>query len=226
MEKKLQEMQDSSATGETGVMQLNEVFADILEFAENNFNVHERTPDGTIMATLTRKGRKSEDIVPKYEMITFYRGNSIPSSHIHMYDPENVAVACNIFRELNRYMRGELNAEKELQAIQYIIGQGIEREELRDEIFVQCMRQATNNPHSEWLDRVWLLTCLVIVAFQPSKLLLRYFVSFLKKNLESLDGKMRQYVQWCLDNCKYTKVSARTHAPSSVEVAVSGEILF
>ena len=66
-----------------------------------------------------------------------------------------------------------MNAERELQVIQYIIGQGIEREELRDEIFVQCMRQATNNPHPEWTDRIWLLMCLSIVAFQPSKLLIR-----------------------------------------------------
>lgn len=58
--------------------------------------------------------------------------------------------------------------------IQYIIEQGIEREELRDEIFVQCMRQVTNNPHSEWTDRLWLLMCLTIVAFQPSKLFIRY----------------------------------------------------
>lgn len=83
------------------------------------------------------------------------------------------------------------------------------------------MRQATNNPHSEWTDRVWLLLCLTIVAFQPSKLLLKYFVSFLKKSLESMDGKLRQYVQWCLDNCKYTKVSPRQYPPSSVEIAVS-----
>lgn len=144
-----------------------------------------------------------------------------------------------------------MNAERELQVIQYIIGQGIEREELRDEIFVQCMRQATNNPHSEWTDRIWLLLCLAIVAFQPSKLLIRYeslistfssinfslnvpilkillncryFASFLKKNLETLDGKLRQYVQWCLDNCKYTKVSPRQYPPSSVEVAVRIDI--
>lgn len=49
----------------------------------------------------------------------------------------------------------------------------------------------------------------------------RYYASFLKKNLEMLDGKLRQYVQWCLDNCKYTKVSPRQYPPSSVEVAVS-----
>lgn len=63
--------------------------------------------------------------------------------------------------------------------------------------------------------------CLTIVAFQPSKTLIRYYASFLKKNLDALDGKLRQYVQWCLDNCKYTKVSARQYPPSSVEVAVS-----
>lgn len=151
----------------------DDIYYDILEFAENHYNTHERTPEGTIMATLTRKGRKSVDMVPKYEMITYYRGNSIPSSHIHMYDPENVTVACNIFKDLCKYVRGELNTERELQVIQYIIGQGIEREELRDEIFVQCMRQATNNPHTDWTDRVWLLMCLTIVAFQPSKLLIR-----------------------------------------------------
>ncbi|CAD7083788.1 unnamed protein product [Hermetia illucens] len=217
VEKKLQEMQQVDVSEKDALR--DDVYYDILEFAENYFNSHERSPEGTIMATLTRKGKKSPDMVPKYEMITYYRGSTIPSSHIHMYDPENVVVACNIFRDLAKYTRGELNAERELQVIQYIIGQGIEREELRDEIFVQCMRQATNNPHSEWTDRVWLLLCLTIVAFQPSKLLFKYFVSFLKKNLESLDGKLRQYVQWCMDNCKCTKVSPRLYPPSSVEVA-------
>ncbi|XP_033245645.1 unconventional myosin-XV isoform X4 [Drosophila miranda] len=121
--------------------------------------------------------------------------------------------------ELWKYMRGELNAERELQIIQYIIGLGIEREDIRDEIFVQCIRQSTNNPNVEWTDRIWLLMCLLIVAFQPSKLLFRYYVSFLKNNLKILEGKLRQYAQWCFDNCKSTKVSTRVYPPSSVEVA-------
>ena len=52
---------------------------------------------GTIMATLTRK-RKSVDFLPKYEMVTYCRTSSIPTSHIHMYDPDNMITACNIFR--------------------------------------------------------------------------------------------------------------------------------
>lgn len=70
-------------------------------------------------------------------------------------------------------MRGDFNAEREVQLLQNVISQGIEKEELRDEIFVQCVRQVSNNPHKSWTDRVWLLLCLVIVAFQPSKLLFR-----------------------------------------------------
>lgn len=61
--------------------------------------------------------------------------------------------------------------KNEVQVIQSIIGSGLEREELRDEIFVQCIRQVTNNPSSEATERIWLLLCLAIVAFQPSKVL-------------------------------------------------------
>lgn len=38
------------------------------------------------------------EMMPKYEMVTYYKGNTIPNSHIHMYDPDNVTVACGIFR--------------------------------------------------------------------------------------------------------------------------------
>lgn len=95
VEKKLQEIDVTEREREA---LRDDVYSDLLEFAENNFNTHERTPEGTIIATLTRKGRKSVDLVPKFEMISYYRGNSIPSSHIHMYDPENISIAVNIFK--------------------------------------------------------------------------------------------------------------------------------
>jgi hypothetical protein len=66
-------------------------------------------------------------------------------------------------------MRGELKPETEQQALQTIIGYGIEREELRDEIYVQLMRQCTNNPSLDYLERLWLLFCLCVVSFPPGK---------------------------------------------------------
>lgn len=43
-------------------------------------------------------------------------------------------------------MRGELTVDKETQVIQSVIAKGLEREELRDEILVQCVRQASPRP--------------------------------------------------------------------------------
>lgn len=98
VEKKLQEMHQMDINERERESIRDDIYYDIAEFAESHFNSHERSPEGTIMATLTRRGRKSIEMVPKYEMITYYRGSSIPTSHIHMYDPENIVVACNIFR--------------------------------------------------------------------------------------------------------------------------------
>lgn len=119
VEKKLQEMQQTDVADREREAVRDDMYFDILEFAENNFNTHERTPEGTIIATLTRKGRKSVDLVPKYEMITYYRGNSIPTSHIHMYDPENVTVACNIFKVINSISSTEFRNSINLEMITF-----------------------------------------------------------------------------------------------------------
>ncbi|XP_041566030.1 myosin-I heavy chain isoform X2 [Drosophila elegans] len=195
----------------------DDTFYNILEFAENYFNTHDLLKDDNFISNPSEKAENIADY--KHKMTIFLNSDIIPTSHIHMYDPENVLLSCNIFRELWKYMHADHNAERELQIIQYIIGLGIEREELRDEIFVQCIRQSRDNPNDDWADKIWLLMCLSIVAFQPSKLLFRYFVSFIKNSMKNLDGKLRQYSQWCFDNCKGTKVSTRIYPPSSVEVA-------
>lgn len=93
VEKKLQELTEHQEKE----VSLDEIYHDMLEFAENFYNSHERSPEGTLMATLTRK-RPSTEMIPKYEMLTYYKGTSIPNSHIHMYDPDNVNIACTVFR--------------------------------------------------------------------------------------------------------------------------------
>ena len=77
---------------------VEEKYHDIVEFAEKSFNNHERSPEGTIIQTLTRKSSKCIEIVPKYEMVTFHKGYTIPNSHINLHDPDNVTAACSIFR--------------------------------------------------------------------------------------------------------------------------------
>ena len=167
----LEKIQEESNIG-SGGGDLFEEFS-MLEFAENFFNDHEKcSPQSTIVGTLKRRGSKANlmDILSKEDMIQHFKGSAIPTSHIHLYDPENVNIAVRIFREVLKYSRGELKtADAEVTAIQDIIRHGIEVEELRDEIYVQCVRQLTNNPCEEQNQRLWLLLCLVVVAFTPSK---------------------------------------------------------
>ncbi|XP_026677689.1 myosin-VIIa, partial [Diaphorina citri] len=97
VEKKLQEMEEErEEKAPIDPLQVD-AYHDLVEFAQEHFNNHERSPEGTIIATLTRK-RKSLEMIPKYEMVTYYKGSSIPTSHMHMYDPDNVNLACTVFR--------------------------------------------------------------------------------------------------------------------------------
>ncbi|TRY72029.1 hypothetical protein TCAL_01120 [Tigriopus californicus] len=210
----LEKIQEQNIQAEVEKENLDEEF-ELLEFAENFFNDHEKSPQGTIVGTLKRS--KTMEFLKKTDMIKYYKGTSIPNSHIHMFDPENVSIACTIFKDLCKYSRGDYKNDTDVNLIQTIIKNGIEREELRDEIYVQCVRQLNNNPNQEQIDRLWLLLCLVVVAFPPSKSFFKYFVSFLKKNID-VEDPIHQYVEWCLDNCKHVQVATRKNPPSTVEI--------
>jgi hypothetical protein len=166
---RIQELNEDENKENDGIPEETEISHDMIEFAENYFNDHEKSPQGTIVGTLKRG--KSTEMLPKSEMISFYKGTSIPNSHIHLFDPENVNIACNTFKDLYKFAKGEFSKgnESEVGIIQNVICNGLEREELRDEIYVQCCRQITNNPNQEQADRLWLLLCLVVVAFPPGK---------------------------------------------------------
>ena len=40
---------------------------------------------------------------------------------------------------LCRYMKGEMKNDEEILFLQETVGQGLDREELRDEIYIQCI---------------------------------------------------------------------------------------
>ncbi len=116
-EQQQQQLDENKENGEESQPQQEPDF-DLVEFAENFFNDHERSPQGTvIMGTLKRS--KTMELLPKSEMVSYYKGSSIPNSHVHMYDPENASLAVAIFRELCRFSRGECKTpEQEVQVVQ------------------------------------------------------------------------------------------------------------
>lgn len=127
--------------------------------------------------------------MPKDEMVRYTKNPSLATSLIHMHDPENVNLACSIFKvcclwdwrimswlfccqiiqDLCKFLRGDLKPDQINLTIQSIIAYGLERTELRDEIYCQIIRQLTGNPKLEQVVRGWHLLCLCVVAFPPNK---------------------------------------------------------
>ncbi|XP_053210352.1 myosin-I heavy chain-like isoform X2 [Panonychus citri] len=212
----------ASADMEGNDVENNRAF-EMLEFANKYFNSHTRdsTYGSSVMRTLTRRKKVESDyeVLNKGEMLTWNPMNSIPTSHIHMHDPENAILACTLFKEIHKYLSQDLKSESEIKLIQSIVVKGIEREELRDEIFVQLVRQSTNNPSREETLKAWVLLGLTSAAFQPGKIFSKYFYSFLRKYLRK-DAAISCYAQFCLDNLhpKNSVQTSRRMPPSSLEI--------
>ncbi len=140
----------------------------LLKFAEMYFNDFPRDTGGFSTLSL-RRAPRVKDPVSKQDMLSFSKSSSLPTSIVHMHDPENVNLACGIFKDLCKLLRGDLKAEQYNLIIQSTIAYGIERPELRDEIFCQLIRQITDNPSDEAVSRGWHFLTLCTIAFPPSK---------------------------------------------------------
>ncbi|CAL8090863.1 unnamed protein product [Orchesella dallaii] len=167
------------------------------------------------------ENRKSSQSEEEYvvEHTSYTKNSHINHPHVHLYDPSNIQVSCFMFRDLNKLMKGELKPETEIQALQTVIGYGIEREELRDEIYVQVLRQINLNPVHEYLERLYLVFCLAIVSFPPGKILSRVISNNLAIQTTT-NQKLASQVKWILDNLQDLKIRGyvRKLPPSSVEI--------
>lgn len=110
-----------------------------------------------------------QDPIPKADMLLFTKNSNLPTSMVHMHDPDNVNLACSIFKDLCKLLKGDFKPDQANLTIQSTIAYGIERPELRDEIFCQLIRQITNNPKEEGVVAGWHFLTLCVIAFPPSK---------------------------------------------------------
>ena len=140
----------------------------MIKFAEMYFNDFPKDTGGFSTLSL-RRAPKIKNPISKVEMLTYTNKTSLPTSLVHMHDPENVNLACGIFKDLCKLLRGDMKQEQYNLIIQSTIAYGIERPELRDEIFCQLIRQVTDNPKDDAVLKGWHFITLCIIAFPPSK---------------------------------------------------------
>lgn len=195
----------------------------IIEYAETVFNNHPRdSAGGGVIRTLTRRRKSvdaaSSEYLSKGEMLSYNATFQIPTSHVKMHNPHNAQISCSMFKNLCKYMTGEsLKNDTETRIIQSIIRHGIEKIELRDEIYVQVIRQLTNNPNHEYCLRLWVLLGLVSAAFAPSKNFLKHLISYLR-NKPRKDPSITCHAQFCLDNLQAPRLYPRKYPPSPLEI--------
>ncbi|EDQ90831.1 uncharacterized protein MONBRDRAFT_15843, partial [Monosiga brevicollis MX1] len=193
----------------------------MLVYAKRYFNDHPSNMSANTMArrapTLRRGEKAVDDPIPKEEMIVYSKTAMLPTSMVHMHNPENVNLACSVWKDLNKQLRGELKDAQVAQSTQSIVAYCLERPELRDEVYCQLIRQCTNNPSPEEQRRGWELLCIFVVSFPPSKMLYKYLQAFMK--LATRDSVVKRYAAWAYESLKHTKMNgARQRYPSTLEM--------
>ncbi|XP_060082957.1 myosin-I heavy chain-like [Ylistrum balloti] len=191
-------------------------YYDIQEFANKYFNDHPKDVGGTIMKSLRKKRHSAEDLVSKEEMLTFSKTGVIPTSHVHLHDPENTHQACMIFKDITEYIKDEIKDNNALSVVQNVIKAGLERIELRDEILCQIIRQINQNPDRGWLVQAWVLLCLSTAAFSPSKTLHKYILCYVKRSCS--DSMVGKFALQCHRHLTVPRAMARKFPPSTAEI--------
>ncbi|KAJ8602497.1 hypothetical protein CTAYLR_001247 [Chrysophaeum taylorii] len=147
-----------------------------------------------------------------------WSGSLVPRSLLEL-DPENNRVALQIHKCLLGYM-GDKSMAFPATLAQDVLQKGLDPKTpaIRDEIYMQVMKQLTSNPTAESIARGWQMMCMCVATFPPSIDLENYVVNFLLAQREKR-GAVRNYAKYCLRTLEgMLESGASGFAPSVDEI--------
>nr|XP_014347319.1 PREDICTED: unconventional myosin-XV-like [Latimeria chalumnae] len=168
--------------------------------------------------TLGWKGMSAEGKNP--EILVQHTKVPIQESLIYYADNDMNELAAKNFMNLMKFMGDQpKNEEDEADFVYKILQLCKEKENLRDEVYCQCIKQITQNPNQESCTRGWRIFCLVAGFFPCSNILHPYVTKYLQKVVHEPENNYEEFAKLCDDNLKRTFVyGGRRYVPSPVEM--------
>lgn len=131
-------------------------------------------------------------------------------------DPKTTKDLSSLVRRLFKNLVGYMGDKKQQQPMTLLVellGEGVQRPVIRDELYAQIVKQLTNNPNTESTSRGWEVMLCSLHCFPPSPTLENYLQMFLRKNAQAPIS--RGYIN-LMHRTKF--LGARTVSPSESEV--------
>eukprot|EP00803_Ostreobium_quekettii_P003470 evm.model.scf_1181.1 EVM.evm.TU.scf_1181.1 scf_1181:17945-25715(-) len=153
-----------------------------------------------------------------------YSPDPITTSLLKLHSEESTAHATEMFCAILKYMAigvEHLPGDQQVEILEGLLHEGLTSTELRDELYMQLIRQTRRNPTVEGRRRVWELFSIVASTMPPSK----EFVGLVSEHVHvhstqrHEDAAVSELMFRTLNALKRTtKTGARTKRPSSEEI--------
>jgi myosin heavy subunit len=157
------------------------------KYSFKNFS-NMRTPDDFARSQILNKKKLKEGMFK-------WTNNKIPKSLTVLKDSDN-RLAVQLHKSLLGYM-GDLQMSFPATLAQDILEKGLKHISLRDEIYVQLMKQLSTNPAADSIAKGWQVMCMCVSTFPPSGQFELYLLNFLLVQREK-KGAVRNYARYCL----------------------------
>ncbi|GMI17925.1 hypothetical protein TrLO_g10564 [Triparma laevis f. longispina] len=166
-----------------------------------------RSPDDYAKGILLNK-KKIKDGMLKFQE------SLIPKSLLEL-SRDNSKQAVNIHRCLLGYM-GEKQMSFPATLAHDILTKGLEGPLLRDEIYMQLLKQLSHNPKAESIAKGWQLMCMCVSTFPPSEDFDKFLLNFILSKVEG-HGAVRNYAKYALRTLEGMLTSGASGFVPSVE---------
>jgi hypothetical protein len=147
-----------------------------------------RSPDDFAKGVVLNKKRVKE-------LIFEWQNTLIPKSLIDLGREDN-RIAIQIFKSLLGYM-GDKQMSFPATLAQDILQKGLDNVNIRNESYMQIMKQLTRNQRPESIAKGWQMMCMCVSTFPPSVDFENYLFNFILEKKNSR-GAVRNYAKYCL----------------------------